>query len=436
MEAVRNILYFLLFMIFILSPFDVLMNFNILGFNFRLVGLFVILFIMMGIFVVLRNRERVILPLWIILLLVVSVLNTLFVFNSILIIRGILYSLWLWLLVIFVMLSVNVRKLLNPEIVVRIYTLSFVFHALFGIVQQVSFYGFGYILFATQPGRMSGFTYEPSYFATYLSASLPLVIMLSLLSDRADKHKYLYYIPAGIIISATVISTSKMFIVIWMLVGLCLMVLIVSMVVFRKIRNNLKYIGFGAVNVFIASLISILLVYVTMNYIPRIFGYTTDITITKKTQQILESKEETSFGPRIEEFRKTIIVALENPIIGTSLGGVAPHKAVKSGVDPKSNLDVKMFEGMSIYAEILAGLGIIGFLIFVAFVLKLTYDSLKTSFMLMKEDEVFKSVIVFSLLSGLLVELVALSFNQNILRFYLWNQIAVLGLALESYRKL
>ncbi|MCX8097123.1 MAG: O-antigen ligase family protein [Spirochaetes bacterium] len=335
------------------------------------------------------------------------------------------------------MSSVSVRKLLNPEIVVRVYILSFVFHALFGIVQQVSFYGFGYILFATQPGRMNGFTYEPSYFATYLSASLPLVIMLSLLSDKTDRHKYLYYIPAGIIISATIISTSKMFIVIWLLVGLCLIVLIASMIVFRKIKSNLKTIMFGSANVFIASLVSILLIYVTMNHIPKIFSSTTtDITITKKTEQILESKEETSFGPRIEEFMKTMRVALENPIIGTSLGGIAPHKAVKSGVDPKSNPDVKMFEGMSIYAEILAGLGIIGFLIFVAFVLKLTYDSLKTSFMLMKGDEVFKSVIVFSLLSGLFVELVTLSFNQNILRFYLWNQIAVLGLALESYRKL
>lgn len=430
MVVERYILYFLLFLIFVLAPFDILMNLNILGFNFRLVGLFVVLFIVMSVFIVLRNRERVILPLWIVLLLVISTLNTLFVFNSILIIRGVFYSLWLWLLVVFVMSSVSVRKLLNPEVVVKIYILSFTFHALFGIVQQVSFYGFDRILFATQPGRMNGFTYEPSYFATYLSAGLPLVVMLSLLSDKNDRHRYLYYIPAGIIISATIISTSKMYIVTWSLVGVCLIFLIASMTRLGKIRSNIKTIMFGVMNVFIASIVSILLINIAI-----LIGSATIGVIAEKTKEVLESSEETSFGPRIEEFMKTVRVALENPIIGTSLGGVAPHKAVRSGVDPKGNLDVKMFEGMSVYAEILAGLGVVGFLIFVAFVLSLTYDSLKTSIMLMKEDEIFRSAIVFSLLSGLLIELVALSFNQNILRFYLWNQIAVLGLVLESYRR-
>ncbi|MEN2998436.1 MAG: hypothetical protein ABDH28_05315 [Brevinematia bacterium] len=441
MKAVEYVLYFLMLGLFTFAPFDIALNLNILGFNFRMVGLFLLSFILVGGYVILRNFGKTVLvfPLWLVFLVGAVLINTVFVFNSILILRGVMYALWFWLFVLLVFVFLNLSRSLDVNIVLKLYILSFVIHALFGIVQQVGFYLFGINIFMAQPGRMNGFTYEPSYFVTYLSPVVILILLYSLFLDPKDLKRNLpYYLSVGIIASALFFSTSKLVLIVLVLV-LLFIVLFFALIPFKGgIKSFVLQIGRNMVMVVVSFVVIFGITGFLIGTLPYYLyqGSQIDdrITLEKKISEISESREETSFGPRLEEFKKTMKVAIENPIVGTSLGGVAPHKAVRAGVSPRNNQDVKPFEGMCVYAELLAGLGIFGFLIMALFGLFLVYDCVRVSISLIRRDMLREYVVLFALISGLIIEMALLAFNQNILRFYLWNHVAVTGFFLEVYR--
>lgn len=445
----KNILYFLVFAIFILAPLDIVLNFSLWGFNLRIGVIFMVLFLLLGSYVMLRKfgKEGVVLPLWFILLAVVAGINTVFVFNSILVIRGIVYALLFWSFVFLVFVFINLSKELDFDVITKLYVFSFSFHALFGLIQQVGYYLFGVEMFMTQPGRMNGFTYEPSYFATYLSPSVPLLILYTLLlkSGEGSEKRWLYYVSTGIVITALVLSTSKISFL--GIAGSFLLILVFFFILFilRRAEDLKSILWFNLVRTTVVSIGIFLFFYLlvsglpitvisSLGLLPPSHSLEVEKTVSEKMKVVLETREETSFSPRVEEFKKTLKVAFENFFVGTSLGGVAPHKAVREGVVPRNNQDVKPFEGMSIYAEMLAGFGILGFVVMVLFALKLFYDSFRVSLGFLSRGVVFQGAIIFALVSGLMVELALLSFNQNILRFYLWNQVAVLGLVLEKCR--
>ncbi|MCX8029203.1 MAG: hypothetical protein N2712_04320 [Brevinematales bacterium] len=433
MSYIKFFIYFMVFSVFVLAPVDIVLNFRVLGFNVRLVGILLAVLVLLSFFVLIKEREKLSLPVWVILLVFVCVINSIFVFNSILITRGIMYAIWFWLFVIFVISFINLRNVINLDIVLKLYVFSFLVHAMFGIIQQIGYYLLQVNIFATQPGRVNGLTYEPSYFATYISPSMVLVVLASLFVSNESKLKWLFYVSVGFITSVSLVSTSKMFIVIWILSGFSFLLLIIIILYFNKFRDIVSVAFNNLLKIALTSLLVVFGVNFILNYLPT-FLSASAFTVREKNREIMETRQETSFGPRIEEFKKTLQVAFENPIIGTSLGGVAPHKAIRQGVMPQSNLDVKQFEGMSIYAEMLAGFGFVGFIIFIIFILKLTYDSARVILKLIESDNIGGGVILFALISGLFIELLTLVFNQNILRFYLWNHIAVLGLFLEKYR--
>ncbi len=427
-----NILYFILFFVFVLSPFDIFLNFNVFGFSFRLVSVFMFLFIVIASFILFRNRDKLILPLWFIFLVIACFLNSIFVFNSILIVRGISYAIWFWFFVIFVFVLVNVGRILDFGLVLKGYILSFVLHALFGLLQQALYYVWGIAFFVTQFGRMNGFTYEPSYFVTYLSSGFVLTLFCAMFLGKSSfKDNWFFYLSLSIIALALVFSTSKFLIIILVLSTLLVFTFFVVWV--RKFKAFFK--TFFS-NLFV-SLLSFVLVFgfysFIIFYLPKITSV--EVSLVSKIKEIEAEKESVSFGPRVKEFLNTLEVAFKNPIIGTSLGGVAPHKAVNQGVIPKSNQDVKPFEGISIYAEMLAGLGIFGFFIMVLFFLKFFWDGFRQIGVFLDKGYLEGFSILGGLVFGLFVELVLLVFNQNFLRFYLWTHIGILAMFLENSKR-
>jgi O-antigen ligase len=143
--------------------------------------------------------------------------------------------------------------------------------------------------------------------------------------------------------------------------------------------------------------------------------------------------KETSFDIRLSQFKETLGIALENPLLGKSLGGVAPYRALKNGMNPKNNDDVKQFEGMNIFAEMLAGFGMVGFLLMLGFIILISYDGVRLGIKALASN--YKvSIILIGLVLGFLLELFFLMFNQNVLRLYLWNHITLLALAIEKAR--
>lgn len=69
----------------------------------------------------------------------------------------------------------------------------------------------------------------------------------------------------------------------------------------------------------------------------------------------------------------------ENPFVGHSLGGIAPAIGGLHNVLVTNQEQAKPFEGLSTFAEVLAAIGIIGFLPFILYIIMLIVAPLKLS---------------------------------------------------------
>jgi O-antigen ligase len=423
-----------------LAPIDIALNIKISGFNLRL-GLLamVILTALLGTVIakdILLKKQKLTLPLYLILLLVVAVINLLFVPNSVYIPRGLVYALTLLLFVFLISFSVNTREYISLEKIVDIYVLSFLLHALLGAVQFILFYGFGINFFMMQLGRINGLTYEPSYYVTYLVPGTILITLMALFLNEKRGRIIFYSLTASLVLLVLIFSTSKIGIVETVTVILLAILVGVFLKLFKvlkevNLKRNVSY--FVAFTVFFAAIF-----YVSGN-IGSIINFLFPgkgeerISYLEKTEKVLASSKEASFDIRLGQFKETLGIALENPLLGKSLGGVAPYRALKHGMNPKNNDDVKQFEGMNIFAEMLAGFGIIGFLLMLGFIILISYDGVRLGIKALASNYRV-SIILIGLVLGFLLELFFLMFNQNVLRLYLWNHITLLALAIEKAR--
>ena len=451
-SVISYLIYFLFFLVFTLAPIDIALNIKISGFNLRS-GLLamVILTVLLGTVIakdILLKKQKLTLPLYLILLLVVAVINLLFVPNSVYIPRGLVYALTLLLFVFLISFSVNTREYISLEKIVDIYVFSFLLHALLGAVQFILFYGFGINFFMMQLGRINGLTYEPSYYVTHLVPGTILITLMALFLNEKRGRIIFYSLTASLMLLILIFSTSKLGIVESVTVILLAILVGVFLKLFKvlkevNLKRNVSY--FVAFTVFFAPIF-----YVSGNigsivnflfpvkgeerisYLEKTEGEER-ISHLEKTKEVLASSKETSFDIRLSQFKETLEIALENPLLGKSLGGVAPYRALKNGMNPENNDDVKQFEGINIFAEMLAGFGIIGFLLMIGFIILISYDGVRLGVKALASN--YKvSIILIGLVLGFLLELFFLMFNQNVLRLYLWNHITLLALAIEKAR--
>ncbi|GGK37106.1 hypothetical protein GCM10010965_32440 [Caldalkalibacillus thermarum] len=131
-----------------------------------------------------------------------------------------------------------------------------------------------------------------------------------------------------------------------------------------------------------------------------------------------------SVDARFENFTDTLNVFMKNPLIGVSLGGVAPAIGRLHGITVTDQETAKHFEGISIFAEVLAASGIIGFTFFMSYIFTIIFKP----FILSKK---INNQLISGLLKGMVFSLIGLliilQFNQNILRLYLWLHIGILS---------
>ena len=439
-SVISYLIYFLFLLVFTLAPIDIALNIRISGFNLRS-GLLamVILTALLGTVIakdILLKRQKLTLPLYLILLLVVAVINLLFVPNSVYIPRGLVYALTLLLFVFLISFSVNTREYISLEKIVDIYVFSFLLHALLGAVQFILFYGFGINFFMMQLGRINGLTYEPSYYVTYLVPGTILITLMALFLNQKRGRIIFYSLTASLVLLVLIFSTSKL----GMVESLTVILLAILVGVFLKLFKVLKEVNLKRnVSYFVVFTVFFAAIFYVSGNIGSIVNFLFPvkgeerISHLEKTEEVLASSKETSFDIRLSEFKETLGIALENPLLGKSLGGVAPYRALKHGMNPKNNDDVKQFEGMNIFAEMLAGFGIIGFLLMLGFIILISYDGVRLGIKALASN--YKvSIILIGLVLGFLLELFFLMFNQNVLRLYLWNHITLLALAIEKAR--
>ena len=126
---------------------------------------------------------------------------------------------------------------------------------------------------------------------------------------------------------------------------------------------------------------------------------------------------------RADSLQETVTVFLNHPLIGQSLGGVSSAIADHEGESVHSFEDSKKFEGMSVFAEILAASGVIGAIPFICFLVVIIWKPLA----LARTARPFYSALLMAAVRAMIFAWAILQFNQNVLRPYLWVHIAVLA---------
>ena len=348
--------------------------------------------------------------------------------------KSIAYCLWLslniGLMFAYVQLfSENQRAL---RTVLRWYVYSFGLIAAFGIVQFIlPLLGLPGPLviqwwIADNLARANGFSYEPSYFATYLLIGSVFVSSLwrarsTLLSSRALLGIY------GFTVVGVVVSSSRMGIV-FLLIDLFLSQLrpwlsaVRDVGRFRVVPSKMRAL--------IPSLVLTILLAILLGGTAMVLERRPALMLMFLNGTGLSDTAAHSVVEREKSLEETVAVFLEHPLIGRSLGGVSSAIADREGEAVHSFEDSKNFEGMSVFAEILAASGVVGFVPFLYFLVVTIWKPLALARVALP----FYSPLLHGLVRSLVFAWAILQFNQNVLRPYIWVHLAILATVYAAAR--
>jgi hypothetical protein len=309
----------------------------------------------------------------------------------------------------------------------RWYLHSFAFIAAFGIFQfALPLLGLPGILIQQwwvpdALARVNGFSYEPSYFACYLLIGFVLVGSLrrarsTLLSRRALLTIYC------LIAAAIVLSSSRLGIV-----------FLLADVLVTQIRPWLSFFSdIRRLRIVRSKVRPLIPSFLSLTFVLTLWGAT--VTVLENNPALLlmflngtgvSSTPAHSVIQREDSFEETIAVFVQHPLIGRSLGGISSAIAENRGETIHSFEDAKTIEGMSVFAEVLAASGVIGFIPFLCFLVATIRKPLK----LARVAPPFYSSLLRALVRSLVFTWAILQFNQNVLRTYLWVHLAILATA-------
>lgn len=414
-------LWILVALVFVTASMDIFLVMNVAGFNVRLALLVMVLLEAFWVVSLVRSRRLFLISGmgWLILL---AFFNTVFALNSSLPVRSLGYALWLWVFVAWVFLMVQVsagsfffqreEKNLFSRLLL-VYILSFLPALLVGwlqwIVPSLAWIREG--LWRTQGTlplfgeyslyRVNGWNYEPSYYATYLIVLPPLLWVWFRQSKGHEKFfVFLYLILTVLMIG---LSTSRMGWIALIIEGV--VIVLIEGGLWLKKRYGLKAFR-GVLLVagvfFVLTGIGFLLFFPWERVAAKVVRY--------------------SYFDRMEGIQNTLEVFFRHPFASVSLGGVAPDIALFRGnIVPQVNSDVKPFEGAGVPLELLAGLGVVGAFVLAGFLASLFFVSLYRWRGMSPHNRAW----FLALAGGLVMQGFLLLFNQNILRVYVWNHVAI-----------
>jgi len=341
-------------------------------------------------------------------LLVWTIFIVLFIPNTSLIERNVFYALWLVSSVLMVLgITASVDTPEKLQTILRWYTYSFAFSAIFGLVQLI-------LPLVGLPGplvqewwihdklaRINGFTYEPSYFATYMITGW---VMIDYLRYKKFHFRYLN-LCFWLITLALVLCSSRAG---WIAMGVW-----VAIRAFWHLRAGTvpwRQIGI--------TLAAAALVVAGVMVVTGLEG--DDFMVLTAGMGVVDEQGSFSAEGRWDTTIETLQVYADHPIIGVSLGGVATEIAHQNGYDVVDNEDAKTSEGLCTTAEVLAASGTIGFIFYVLYMVELCRGMFRLS---------TGTAIAGALGWGLILLLFILQTDQNILRGYVWFHISILSAA-------
>lgn len=322
------------------------------------------------------------------------------------------YTMWFLLsvAVIFSLLQYYRSKHDQIRTLYKAYLNSYVFVAVFGLFQ----FALGIVgidLLVTQwwiPNRLpriNGFSYEPSYFSTYL------IIGWGMFAWLVERRIYLFSrlytnIAFASVSLAIVLSSSRMAILILIAYGVYYILknLIWGISKFRIRKSFLTAVFWGvSAAISVSAAIIATVGFGGLRFL--LFG--TGLAGEANHSAIM----------RYGQLEDTISLIRESPFIGYGLGGVWSYIGQRHGVP------VTEVTGMNITAEVLAATGLIGFPFFIMFIATNIFSSFRS---LKRGDELSEALAAAGV--GLVLVLTILQFNQSIMRVYLWNHFAIIAI--------
>ncbi len=267
--------------------------------------------------------------------------------------------------------------------------------------------------FATQKignlTRPNGFSYEPSFYALYMCGYVMFYNAYCILEKTTKKTLFLLLINAFLLLSTSTGGFFGYFIFFSVFLLICLKKPLKGL--FPKAKKRLLniFLSFGAFFVLFTSLFP----YLTKQYFLKFFfmGF-----------------KHHSFYERWVSIVNSLKVFAENKWFGVGLGGVGPtiYGEKNGGMTFYSSLsleELEIYDPKNVLTEILASLGLFGFLSFAILgwtFIRLFNLFLKTS-SISKEDKKRGCGLFISLVTCIIV----LQFNSGLFRSYIWVHAAI-----------
>ncbi len=319
------------------------------------------------------------------------------------------------------------------EKLLRFYLISFVLIACFGILQFVLPLAGGPALLVEQwwlPGkipRVNGFSFEPSYYATYLILGLTCLGSLrrsGIQEFRAWKWAAAYFL----MIAAMIVCSSRM--------GIAFLALELFIAplkwLWRIFRSPRSVLAFRVSPLkLLAAATALWLVYAGASAAARWYGENREVASILATGTGLLGTASHSIDERENHLGDTLKTIADHPWMGQSLGGVTESVAGYIGTRPMNFEEAKSYEGESVFAEAVAASGWPGSIPFFCFVVV----SLASPLRLARRASPLQAAWLRALTQSLIFEWAILQFNQNILRIYLWVHVAVLAAVYAACRR-
>jgi len=250
--------------------------------------------------------------------------------------------------------------------------------------------------------RIQSTAYEPLYFANYLL--IPLGVALSLFLSRKSTIKsswlLILLIIGGISFVLTVARGAYL--------ALAVVILIISLVYFRKV--------FTLRNIIIFTVVLVLVWQVVV----RALGYGGDIFNLDVFQgHVLNVFYGASFNERIDTFENAMKAWREQPFVGIGVGGFGPYVAPHPYYMPKDGWRIVNNE----FIEILAETGIMGAFAFFIIILVLIARSIKA---IIKSQDKYLKAIMIALLAAFIGVLVQYQTFSTLYIMHVWFLIGLM----------
>lgn len=387
------------------SSFDIFLNIDIWGYNIRFSQIAILPVIFMY-FVSSVKRRKFSITIGAKWILAFAAIQFVFMFHSPNLANAIRYEIYLIFNIMMVFsISYYLNRAFSIKWLMNVYINSFFFVASFSLIQFLAF-PFGINLLVRQWwtssfARINGFSYEPSYFATFMLAGF---IICAYLFEKNNKSITRYFLFKFFVISLSLIlSTSRMG---WLMVAIWVIYRI-----YKYLVKSLRTVGkkqfrkFIVFIIFFSVLLFIGIFYIIENASKFIFLL---------NGLGLSGTSAHSANTRIDGLNVCFNIWLESPFIGYSLGGVDP---IISQYTETIYITGNNGAATSIVGELLVAGGVFGVIAFLGYIYTLLFKNRKKY-----DDE-----LVNALSYGLLFQLFILCMNQNILRLYVWINIAILS---------